>query len=137
MKRKKFEFLEHTADIKIKTHGKSLSGIFQNFTLAVSEYLAKENKIKPVLSKKVKLKAENTESLLYDFLDHLIYLLDAKNFVVKRARVRVKNNKLEGEVFGDKASNYEGLDHIKAATYAEMYIKKKKSGWESQVVLDV
>ena len=135
--KKKFEFLEHTADIKIRTCGKSLDEIFQNFTLAVSEYLAKENKIRNKESRKIKLKAENTESLLYDFLDHLIYLLDAKNFVVNKCKLKIRNNELEGEVFGDKASNYEGLDHIKAATYAEMYIKKKKSGFEAQVVLDV
>ena len=48
------------------------------------------------------------------------------------------DGKLEGEVFGDDAVNYKDLDHIKAATYSEMYIRQKKDkSWEAQVVLDV
>ena len=76
--------------------------------------------------------------MLYSFLDELIYLLDAKNFIVAKVKVKIKNNNLEAEVYGDNASKYKDLDHIKAATYSEMYIKQKKDKtWEAQVVLDV
>jgi len=50
---------------------------------------------------------------------------------------KIKDNTLHGEVFGDKASSYKDLDHIKAATYSEMFIRRKKNLWEAQVVLDV
>ena len=136
--KKKFKFLEHTADIKFKVWGKNLDEIFENCAGAFSYYLSGEKKIKNLATKKISLSGTDNESLLYNFIDELIYLLDAKNFVVSKAKVRIKNNKLRGEVFGDSASRYSGLDYIKAATYAEMYVKKIKSGrWEAQVVLDV
>ena len=136
--RKKYKFLEHTADIKIKAYGKNLNEIFENFALAISDYLARGNKIKSAKKKIIKLKGDDSESLLYSFLDELIYLLDAENFVVAKAKVKTKDNKLEAEIYGDDASTYRDLDQIKAATYAEMYIKRKKDKpWEAQAVLDV
>jgi len=145
-KTKKYIFLEHTADIKIKSFGKNLNEIFENFALAVSEYLSRGEKIKNIKKKKITVKGEDNESLLYNFLDELIYLLDAKNFVVSKAKATTFKKGstspneiiLEAEVYGDSASQYDDLDHIKAATYAEMYIKQKKdNSWEAQVVLDV
>lgn len=133
----KFKFFPHTADIKFRTYGKNINEVFENCALAFCEIIGRGDKIKNVKKKKIKLQGEDNESLLYNFLDELIYLLDAKSFIVCKAKVKVKNNKLEGEVYGDSAGNYEDLDHVKAATYAEMYVKKTSKGWEAQVVVDV
>lgn len=136
---KKFEFLEHTGDIKFRIHGKTLAEIFENSALAVSEYLTRGKKIK--LKKKKQFSLISSENdlnlLLYKFLDELILYLDAENFLVSRAKVSIKNSHLKAVVFGDRASDYKDLDHIKAATYSEMYVKKTENGWEAQAVMDV
>ena len=136
---KKFEFLEHTGDIKFRIHGKTLAEIFENSALAVSEYLTRGKKIK--LKKKKQFSLISSENdlnlLLYKFLDELIFYLDAENFLVSRAKVSIKNSHLKAVVFGDRASDYKDLDHIKAATYSEMYVKKTENGWEAQAVMDV
>ena len=77
------------------------------------------------------------EAMLSSFIEELIYLLDADDFVVAKAKVSVKGKKLNAEIFGYDSKNYEELDHVKAATYAEMYVKKTSKGWEAQMVLDV
>jgi SHS2 domain-containing protein len=137
----KFKFFPHTADIKFRAYGKNINEVFDNCALAFCEIIGRGDKIKNNKSKKIKLQGEDNESLLYNFIDELIFLLDAKNFLVCKSKVKVKCEKkglkLEGEVFGDNASKYEDLDHVKAATYAEMYVKKKSKGWEAQVVVDV
>ena len=136
---KKFEFLEHTADIKFRVFGKTLAEIFENSALAVSEYLTRGKKIK--LKKKKQFSLISSENdlnlLLYKFLDELIFFLDAENFLVAKAKVIIKKSHLKAVVYGDKASDYEDLDHIKAATYSEMYVKKTGAGWEAQAVMDV
>ena len=138
IKNKKFEFLEHTADIKFKAYGKSLNNLFENSALALSSYISRESKISSKIKKQIKIEGQDLESLLYRFLDELIYLLDAKNFLIAKAEVKIKNNKLKATIYGDNASNYKNLDHVKAATYAEMYVKLiKKYEWEAQVVVDV
>ena len=87
--------------------------------------------------KEITIKADNSEQLLYKFLDEIIYLLDADKFIVAKAKVQIANNELSALLEGDSTLNYKDLDHVKAATYAEMYIKENLKGWEAQVVLDV
>ncbi|MCH7568945.1 MAG: archease [Nanoarchaeota archaeon] len=133
-----YKFLEHTADIKFRAYGKTLNAVFENCALAFSDTLSRGKKIKSEKKKTISLEGKDNESLLYNFLEELIYLLDAEYFVVSKAKVKIKDNKLNGVIYGDRVDNYKDLDHIKAATYAEMYIKKRKDGkWEAQVVLDV
>ena len=134
---KKFEFLEHTADIKFRVKGKNLNEIFENTALAISDILGKGKKIKSLKKKKIMIKASDDKNLLYRFIDELIYLADAEGFIVSKAKVNIKGRNLSAVISGDNAKNYKDLDHIKAATYAEMEIKKTRAGWEAQAVVDV
>lgn len=141
-KSKLFEFLPHTADVKFKLYGKSLNEIFSNCALAVSHIISRGKKIKSVKRKEFTVSGKDYESLLYNFIDELIYLLDADNFVLSRADTKLFDGlnakKINAVVYGDDASVYKDLDAIKSPTYAEMYIKKKKDKtWEAQVVVDV
>ena len=138
MKNKKYEFLEHTADIKFRVWGKNLNEIFENAAYAISEVISRGRKISAKKKKKIKIQAKGNEALLYNFIDELLYLLDADGFLVSNVKVKLKENNLEADIFGDSAENYDNLDQIKAATYSEMYIKQKKDKtWEAQVVVDV
>jgi SHS2 domain-containing protein len=138
MKQKPFYQLEHMADVKYKITGNNPNEIFQNSAKAFSSYISSDSKISSKLNKKVSLSADNIEMLLYKFIDELIYLLDAENFAVSKAKIKLsKDNKsLTGELYGDNSKNYR-LNHVKAATYAEMYIKIVTKKWEAQFVLDV
>ncbi len=131
-----FNFLDHTADIKIQINGSTLNEIFENTVRAVAHYI---NSGSPITSKKgkvIEVQGTDTHSLLANFIDELLYLIDAEHFVPAKASVLLRGNNLKAEVFGDDTKNYH-LTHIKAATFAEMEIVKKKSGWEAIVVLDV
>ncbi len=137
----KYKFLEHTADMKFVVHGKDLKAIFENSVLALSDFLSKGGKIESTATKRFKISARDYEELLYNFIDEVIYFLDAENFVPANAKVQLENKKgkitLRAVLSGDEAKNYKNLDSIKSATYSEMYIKKKMGKWEAQVVVDV
>ena len=134
----KYEFLEHTADVKFRAYGLTLEEAFANIILAFSEFVSRGSEIKPRKGKVVNVSGNDRESLLYNFIDELIYLLDAGKFVVVRGEVFFRGNNLRAELFGDDASNYSGLEHVKAATYAEMKIEQDVNGkWTVQVVMDV
>jgi len=134
----KYEFLEHTADVKFRTFGKNLDETFENAILAFAEFVAKDKKIECKKEKTIKLKGHDKKSLLYNFLDELVYLMDAEDFVACCGEVKIKGNSLVAYLEGDSVSNYSGLDHFKAATYAEMRISKKSENrWMIQAVMDV
>jgi SHS2 domain-containing protein len=133
----KYKFMKHTADIKFKAYGKTMNEAFCNVILAMSDYFGKGNNIEAVKRKKIKVEGDDAKSLLYNFLDELIYLVDAERFVVAGGKVKIKNGNLVGELWGDDVKNYKGLDHVKAATYSEMFVGKKKGKWEIVAVVDV
>jgi len=138
----KFEFLEHSADIKFRAHGNTIDEAFENSAAAFSYYISSGKKVIPDKKIKIELKSESKETLLYQFLDELIYLMDAENFSVSTAKVKISNDsRLIAVLSGSNIKKYV-FKNVKAATYAEMHIKeiknkKGKSIWEVQAVLDV
>jgi len=133
----KYEFLEHTADVKFRAYGKTLNEAFENSVLAFAEFVGKGGKIKDKRKKLISVSGKDKESLFYNFLEELIFLIDSEDFVVARAEVEIEGNALRGKVFGDSTGSYRGLDHVKAVTYAEMEVLEVDGGWVVQAVLDV
>jgi len=134
----KFKFLKHTADIKFQSYGKTLSQAFENAVLATATAMYSKP-VKKKSKEKIKISGKDLESLLYNFLEEILFLLDSKNFFPAKAKVKInqKDLQLEAEFEGDNANNYNiGLD-VKAITYNEMFVKKIKNQWVCQVVLDV
>ena len=78
-------------------------------------------------------------SLLYDFLERLIILIDSENFIGKKINnIKIdKNNEyyLEVEIWGDDLSKYDTHGDIKAVTYSDMEIIEKEG--YAIVVLDI
>ena len=135
-----FEYLHHTADVKFKAEGKDLCEVFTSAALATYNLLIDVKKIKLNEIKKIKLESKNTESLLYDFLERLIILIDSDNFIggrVNKLNINNDNTQLEAEISGDDVSNYDTHGDIKAATYADMEIVEKKGNCYAIVVLDI
>ena len=149
----KFKFLSHTADIKFQAFGNSLEECFENAGYALVNIMCKE-KIKPLSRKIIKVRGRDRGSLLYNFLEEFLYLLEVGGFVVGeiknikiKSSYKIKNEKklydmeLTAEVFGDSLENYSIEGGVKAITYNDMFIKEiiedKKKKFICQVVVDV
>ena len=132
-----FEFAEHAADIKLRTYGERVEHLFVEAVHAFCAYVTKGKRIQRKERKEFSVEGADMKELMYTFIDELIYLLDAEDFMAVDAAVIIKENGLKAVVYGDKASLYKELSHVKAATYADMYVRQTDKGWEAQVVLDV
>ena len=134
----KYKFLKHTADIKFQAFGKNVEEVFENSALALKESICGKIKIKNSITKKIKVSGKDFESLLYKFLEEIIYLLDGENFLTNKIEnLRIKDMKLTAEILGDKTKDYNFTNKVKAVTYNEMFVKNKKEKWIAQVVIDV
>jgi SHS2 domain-containing protein len=134
---KKIEFLEHTADVKFQAWGKTLEELFSNCAIAVSKTLCK-GLIKRKKTYKIKAYGQDNESLLYNFLEELLYLFDTEHFIAGRVtEIKITGNKLTAKIAGDSSEKYEIKNYIKSPTYNDMFIKKENGRWICQVVLDV
>ena len=134
---KKFKFLEHTADIKFQAFGNTLEEAFENSALAMTKAMTDDN-IKDKVTKKIKAEGHDNESLLYNFLEELLVLVDSENFIVAEVKnIKIKDNKINAEITGDNTEKYDIKNHIKSVTYNEMFVKSEKGKWLIQVVVDV
>ena len=137
---KKFEVLEHKADLKIKVFGKTKEEIFLNALSAMAKLqkaeigqLVKRGKTK----RKIKIKSFDLTSLLVDFLSEVLYLGQTNKEVYKDVKFLKFNDKeIEGELLGQKIERF-GED-IKGVTYHNLDILRTKDGnWEAIILFDI
>jgi SHS2 domain-containing protein len=79
------------------------------------------------------------EGLLVQWLNELVFLLDAHNFVGKSCSVRLDGNNLKGEVSGGyfDPDLHESRLLIKAATYHNLSLKRGDADWDATVIFDI
>jgi SHS2 domain-containing protein len=140
---KKFEILEHTADLKIKVFGKTKEELFENAMVGMFE-AAKYETTKRLTTKRlttkrltIKIKSIDLPSLLVDFLNEVLYLVETKKLIFEKVEFKTfTENELEAILFG-KPLKRMGV-HIKGVTYHGLEIKKnEKGGWYAEILFDI
>ncbi len=136
-----YKFLENIslADVAFEAKGKTLEEMFVSAAEATTETMVKDLKtVKPKVKKKIMLKAESVEKLLYAFLEELIFLKDSELLIFSKFKIKVSETSLSGEIFGEKLDmkKHEMLVDVKAVTM-HMFEVRKNGKWKARVVLDV
>lgn len=135
----KFKFLSHTADIKFQAYGKDLGEVFSNSALAMFNAMSKE-KASNEIEKELKVSGDDLESLMYNFLEELLFLFDTEGFFLgKIDSININEEKFElsAEVSGEEIGKRELEIDVKAVTYNDMFVRREKDSWIAQVVVDV
>ena len=137
---KKYELIDHTADIAVKAYGDTLENSFENAAKAMFDIITDSSEVENTGQYDIKLKADDLEQLLVDWLSELLYLHSANNLVFGFFKVELdkKNNELTGRVFGEKLnmSKHKIGSEIKAVTYHMLEIRKKKP-FHVQILFDI
>ena len=89
--------------------------------------------------KSIKLKADNIENLLYDFLSEILFLKDKDSFLFKTSNVKIEKYSLKAELSGEEIdrNKHELRNDIKAITLHMFKVEKTKDGYKAIVVVDV
>ncbi len=139
---KPYEYLEHTADLKFKAYGKSLEELFKNSALAMFNTITDTEKIKKTTNFNINVTGKDPEELLFEFLNELIFLLDAEFFLLSGFEEIIikKNNKeykLNSTALGDiNEGQYETYGNIKAVTFNDLKIYRQNDVYVAEVVVD-
>ncbi|MEM4336575.1 MAG: archease [Candidatus Woesearchaeota archaeon] len=135
----KYEFLEHTSDIKFRAYGNSIEECFANAAEAMTKIMTDPEKIEGKIIKVIQLSGKDLKQLLLNFLEELLFLLDTENFILNKVtsiKITPKGKEyfLSATFLGDKIDGkYEIETGIKAVTYMDMEVKEKYV----QVVVDI
>jgi SHS2 domain-containing protein len=138
---KRFEFVDiTTADVAFIAHGKNLNELFVNAALAMFEVMVNTKQIKPKVKREVKVKGNDLQSLMFNWLNELLVYVDSENLAFCEFDIKVDEEKFKLEAIckGEEMNRekHETRTHVKACTYHQMEIKKNKI-WEAKVILDI
>ncbi len=139
---KRFEFIEHTADIAIKAYGDSLGSAFAAAAEAMFDIITDSAEIRPVNRTELRVESDSLESLLVKMLSDLIVVHEVERIVLTDFKVTLTGKfaaqvSAWGEPF-DPERHAQG-QHVKGVSYHMMEIHEGGSDEESfvQVLFDV
>lgn len=137
---KKFEIIEHPADVGFMAYGATLGELLENAALAMMSLGCELTAIEEREQREIRASGADNEALLFDWLAEILAVADAEGLALRRPEVtQLGNGETRGVVYGekfDKARHRAGT-YIKAVTYHQLAIERSGDGWKATVYLDV
>ena len=141
---KRFEFLEHTADLYIAAYGRSLEEAFENAAAAMFEGMTDLTKVEPKQEDEIEVEGYDEQALLYNWLEALLIKFDVKGnlyslFKVGKIEKTSKGFKLKARIWGEPFDKGKHLSKVgvKAVTYHQMEIIKQPNLITVRFILDI
>jgi len=135
---KRFDIIEHTADVGIMAYGADLKEAFANAAHAMFTLIADLDGVREEICRRIEVRAEDQESLLVSWLNELLYLFDVEGIIFKRFEfMELGENSLEAEGYGEliDTTRHSLKAGVKAATYHMLQIAKE-DGYNVRVIFD-
>lgn len=137
-----YEYLDHTADIQLHSWAPTLREAFELVAIAMFNYITELEHVECNGEVEVEVEGHDLQSLLYAFMDELLFQFNGDYFVCKRVVIEVfdrENWKIRAKGFGetfDKAKHVPGTE-IKAMTYSAMQIHETAERSDVFVIVDI
>jgi len=141
---RKFEFLEHTADVYVAAYGSNLEEAFENSATAMFETMTDTKQVRASEEDRLEVIARDEEDLLYSWLEALLLKFEVDGRLYSRFKVESINSISEGFILRAKmwGESYNRERHksrtdVKAVTYHRMEILKTDSDLTVKFILDI
>lgn len=141
---KGYKYLEEAtyADVCFEAYGKNLEEVFTNAGLATCEIMADLKTVEPNVKKKISLKNESVDKLLFEFLEEIIFLKDSERLLFSKIKMKIIKNKeyaLDAELSGEEINpkKHKLGNDAKAVTYHDFVVEEKKGKWRAKVIIDI
>jgi SHS2 domain-containing protein len=135
-----WETFEHEADIGLVIRGSDGPELFAGAGLALFDLVCRVDAIVERERYELSGEADQTESLLVDWLNDLVFLFAGRGVVCRRFTFPEWSPRhYRAEAFGEPVDElrHEPRDLVKAATYHGLSMTEVAGGLEARVILDV
>ena len=135
---KKFDFIEHTADVGLIAYGETLAEAFANAACGMFSIITETDSVAETESRRVEVKEDDMEGLLFTWLNSLIYYLDVEMILFRRFDIIVfEEGRLQAVCYGEKydPSRHQLKSGVKSATYHMLEVNREKN--QVRVIFDI
>lgn len=136
---KRFEVIDHTADIGIAAYGANLREAFANAAYALFSLMVDLDNVADAVCYEAEVTAENREDLLVAWLNELIYLFEVENVLFQRFEIdELSETRLRASCYGERIDpeRHKIKIAVKAATYHMLKVEER-DGYRVQVLFDI
>jgi SHS2 domain-containing protein len=136
---KRFEYFEATADIGLRAWGKDMDEAFENAGLAIFNIISDTSGIVPLREIEFEITSEDDVSLLYDYLEELLFYHEVEFMLFSRFDVETDDKfHLKAKIWGEEIDwdRHERKTEIKAITFHKMAVRKTDHV-EVQAIVDL
>jgi SHS2 domain-containing protein len=141
---KRFEFLEHTADVYVAAYGRDLAEAFENAALAMFETMTDTENVEPKIEETVQVEGHDMQALLYNWLEELLVRFEVKDrlysrFKIQKLQESKKGFRLGAKVYGEpfEPERHRQKVGVKAVTYHLMEIQEDPERVTAKFILDI
>ena len=136
--------LDHTADVAFELEAPTLEALFDEARRALLMTLFEQPPESGEDKGSVRLSAPDLESLLFRWINELVFLIQGDGFVPVHSDIQIEDS--GGEEFSLEASltgapldleGYGWQGEIKSATYHGLDVRQDGEDWRARVILDV
>lgn len=137
---KYWEHFPHEADMGVRGVGNTLAEAFEQAAVALTAVITDPAKVSAVEMVEITHRGPDSELLLVDWLNALIFEMAMRKLLFSRFEVYIKDHALTARAFGEPVNKarHQPAVEIKGATYTALRVAQESNGaWIAQCVVDV
>lgn len=135
-----YELYAHGADVGIRGLGVDPSQAFEAVALALTSAITDPGAVSAKYAVDIHCQGANLESLLYEWINALVYEMATRRMLFSRYRVAVRGTHLAAEAWGEPLDSvrHQPAVEVKGATYTDLRVDQTRPGtWTAQCIIDV
>jgi SHS2 domain-containing protein len=135
-----YETFDHTADLGLRIRAGSLEQLFAEAGRALFSVIVDNfDDVRPVEEVQVAVAGTQTDYLLFDWLNELLYRFETEQRLFCDFQVQVTPAGLEARVRGERMDprRHHMAHEVKAVTYHGLRVEQTDDGWCAEVILDI
>ena len=136
----KFRYLDHTGDLGVEVFGADLSDLFRHAGEAFADIMTDPGSVRVRETRKISLTADRVEDLLVKWFNEFIFYFDTEALLFSAFDIRsVDETRIEAGIRGEPydENRHDIKTTVKSATYHQLEVVRRKSGWRAVVIFDL
>jgi SHS2 domain-containing protein len=135
-----YETFDHTADVGVRVSAPDLTGLFAEAARGLLSLLVDDvHSVEPRVKLSIRLEEADLEYLFFDWLRELLFLFDARHFLVAACDIRIDAGILQATVKGEAcdAQRHSLAHEVKAITSHRLFVRKEPDGFKAEFIVDI
>ena len=135
-----FEILPHTADTGFRITADSFEDLLAAAATGLAGIVMDCRNVQPLDSLEIAAQGDDRASLVVNFLNEVLFVLDGRRFAVSSAAVTASGpHGVAAALLGEPRNDTRHPPRlvVKAVTYHQLVVEERDPGWIAEIYLDI